>query len=141
MAWRGLHISRPARLSLKARRLLVEQDEEEPVSFPLEDVAWVVLDTPQATVTAALSAGCLQAGIPVVFSDEKHTPCGVLLPFHQHWQQGGVARAQIVAGEPLKKRLWQSVVRRKIENQAAVLDRAQIEGGSTHRQMTAHVRS
>src|SRR3546814_11347600 len=113
MAWRGLHISRPARLSLKARRLLVEQDEEEPVSFPLEDVAWVVLDTPQATVTAALSAGCLQAGLPVVFSDERHTPCGVLLPFHQHWQQAGVARAQIQAGEPPKQRPWRPPSPRK----------------------------
>src|SRR3546814_6536601 len=84
---------------------------------------------------------CLQAGIPVICSDEKHTPCGVLLPFHQHWQQGGVARAQIGAGTPLKKRLWQTIVRRKIKNQAAVLDRAQIEGGRTLREMAPHVGS
>lgn len=141
MAWRGLHISRPSRLSLKSRRIFVEQDDDEPVSFPLEDVAWIVIDTPQATLTAALASGCLKAGIPVVLSDEKHTPCGVLLPFHQHWQQGGVARAQIEAGEPLKKRMWQAIVRRKIENQADVLDRAQIEGARTLRQMGSHVRS
>ena len=124
MAWRGLHIGRPSRLSLKARRLVVEQDDDEAVSFPLEDVAWVILDTPQVTASAALMAACLQAAIPVVYSDEKHMPCGVLLPFHQHWQQAGVARAQIGAGTPLKKRLWQAIVRRKIESQAAVLDRA-----------------
>ncbi|MEX0921999.1 MAG: type II CRISPR-associated endonuclease Cas1 [Rhodovibrionaceae bacterium] len=141
MAWRGLHISKPARLSLKAQRLVVEQGEEEPVSFPLEDVAWILLDTPQATATAAVMAACLQAGIPVVFSDERHTPCGVLLPFHQHWQQAGVARAQVAAGAALKKRMWLAIVRRKIENQAAILDRAQIEGGRTLREMTGHVRS
>ena len=141
MAWRGLHISRPARLSLKARRLVVEQEDDEPVSFPLEDVAWVVLDTPQATASAALMSGCLKAGIPVVYSDEKHIPCGVLLPFHQHYQQAGVARLQIGATAPLRKRLWQAIVRRKLENQAAVLDRAQIEGGRTLREMTAHVKS
>src|SRR3546814_13091752 len=49
--------------------------------------------------------------------------------------------AQIGAGAPLKKRLWQAIVRRKVENQAVVLDRAQIEGGRTLREMTAHVRS
>src|SRR3546814_2920444 len=76
----------------------------------------------------------LQAGIPVIYSDARHIPCGVLLPFHQHWQQGGVARAQIGAGAPLKKRLWQAIVRRKVENQAVVLDRAQIEGGRTLRE-------
>ena len=141
MAWRGLHISRPARLSLDARRLVVEQGEEEPVSFPLEDLAWVVLDTPQATITAALMAACVQAAIPVVYCDNRHLPCGVLLPFHQHWQQAGVARAQIGAGAPLKKRLWLAIVRRKIENQATVLERAQIEGSRTLREMKTHVRS
>lgn len=141
MAWRGLHISQPSRLSLKSRRLVVEQEENEPLSFPLEDVAWVLLDTPQATTSAALMAACLQAGIPVIYSDEKHNPCGVLLPFHQHWQQAGVARLQIGATAPLKKRLWQAIVRRKLENQAAVLDRAQVEGGRTLCEMRAHVKS
>ena len=70
MAWRGLHIARPARLSLKLRRLVVERQDDEPVSFPLEDVAWVVLDTPQVTATAALMAACAQASIPVFYSDE-----------------------------------------------------------------------
>lgn len=141
MAWRGLHISQPARLSLHAHRLLVEQGDEEAVSFPLEDVAWVVLDTPQVTVTAALMAACAQSAIPVVYSDHKHIPCGVFLPFHQHWRQAGVARAQIGASGPLKKRLWQAIVRRKVENQAAVLDRAQVEGGHTLREIAGRVRS
>lgn len=141
MAWRGLHISQPSRLSLKARRLVVEQGKDESISFPLEDIAWVVLDTPQVTTTVALMSACLQAGIPMVCSDETHTPCGVLLPFHQHWQQAGIARLQIAVSEPLKKRLWQSIVRRKLENQATILDRTQIDGASTLREMKAHVRS
>lgn len=141
MAWRGLHIGEPARLSLKNRRMVVAQGDEEPVSFPLEDIAWVVLDTPQVTLTAALMAACMQAGIPIVCSDDRHIPCGVLLPFHQHWQQAGVARTQIEAGAVLKKRLWLSIVRRKIENQAAVLARAQVEGDRTLKEMRAHVKS
>ena len=141
MAWRGLHISRPSRLTLRSRRLVVEQDRDEAVAFPLEDIAWVVLDTPQATASAALLSACLRAGVPVIYSDEKHLPCGVLLPFHRHWQQAGVARTQIEASKPLKKRLWQAIIRRKLENQAAVLDRAQIDGGGTLREMRAHVKS
>lgn len=141
MAWRGLHISRPARLSLRNRRLVVEQDEDEAVALPLEDIAWVVLDTPQILASAALSVACLKAGIPMIYADERHMPCGVLLPFHQHWQQAGVARAQIGASAPLQKRLWQAVVRRKIENQAAILERAQHREGASLRQMAAHVGS
>lgn len=141
MAWRGLHISNPARLTLKARQLRVERDEADTVSLPLEDIAWIVLDTPQVTVTAAAMAACAQAGIPVVYCDSRHTPCGVLLPFHQHWQQAGVARAQISASTPLKKRLWRAIVRRKIENQAAVLERAQADGAKTLKEMLGHVKS
>lgn len=141
MAWRGLHISNPSRLSLKSGQLVVEQENEEPVSLPLEDIAWVVLDTPQVTATSALMAACLGEGISVIYSDARHIPCGVLLPFHQHWQQAGVARQQMAASEPLKKRLWQTIVRRKLENQAAILDRAQVDGGQTLHKMKARVRS
>ena len=141
MAWRGLHISQPARLSLKTRRITVESGDAEAVSFPLEDVAWIVLDTPQATASSALMAACLQAGIPVVYADERHMPCGVLLPFHQHWQQGGVARLQLDASAARRKRLWQAIVRRKLANQAAVLDRAQVPGADTLREMARHVKS
>lgn len=141
MAWRGLHISEPARLSLKDRRMVVAQGDDEPVTLPLEDIAWVVLDTPQVTVTAALMAACMQAGIPIVYSDDRHIPCGVLLPFHQHWQQAGVARIQIGAGAALKKRLWLAIVRRKIENQAAILTRAQVDGAQTLKEMRTHVKS
>ena len=141
MAWRGLHISQPARLSLHNRRLVVAREDQDELSFPLEDVAWVVLDTPQATATTTLMAACMQASIPLIVSDDKHTPCGVLLPFHQHYQQAGVAHRQIAASAPLRKRLWQTIVRRKLDNQAANLDRAQIDGGHTLRRMAGQVKS
>ena len=141
MAWRGLHISEAARLSLSRGRLVADRDDGETLRFPLEDVAWIVLDTPQVTVSAALMAACAQSDVPVVYTDPKHLPCGVLLPFHQHWQQGAAARGQLGATAPLKKRLWQHIVRQKLANQAAVLDRGQVSGAETLRDMARHVRS
>ena len=43
------------------------------------------------------------------------------LPFHRHHRQGEVAARQAALGAPLKKRLWQKIVRAKILNQAAAL--------------------
>lgn len=120
MAWRGLHLTRPARLALADGQLVVAQDEGE-VRLPLEDVAWIVLDTPQATLTTALIAACMAAGIALVTCDGTHTPSGVTLPFHTHHRQAGVAALQAEASGPLRKRLWQGIVRQKILNQAAVL--------------------
>lgn len=120
MAWRGVHLSRKARLSTADGQIVVVQDDGE-VRLPLEDVAYMVLDTPQATLTTTLLSACMGAGIVVVSVDERHMPNGVLLPFHSHHRQAGVAAAQLAVSEPFRKRCWQRIVTAKIENQAAQL--------------------
>ncbi|MCX7382719.1 MAG: type II CRISPR-associated endonuclease Cas1 [Alphaproteobacteria bacterium] len=120
MAWRGVHVTNKARLSLADGQMVVEQADGA-VRLPLEDIGWVVVDTPQATVTLALLTACMAAGVAVVVTDARHTPSGVMLPFHGHYRQGAVAAMQAAVSVPLRKRLWQAVVRRKVENQAAAL--------------------
>jgi CRISPR-associated protein Cas1 len=120
MAWRGLHLSRPSRLTLADGQIVVAQDSGE-THLPLEDLAWLVIDTPQASLTAALLSACAAAGIVVILTDPRHMPNGILLPFHTHHRQAAVAALQIGAGEGLRGRLWQALVRAKIDNQAAVL--------------------
>lgn len=120
MAWRGVHVTQPARLSLADGQMVVDQADGA-ARVPLEDVAWLVVDTPQATVTTALLSACMAAGVAVVSTDARHTPSGVMLPFHGHFRQAAVAAMQAGASAPLRKRLWQTVVRMKIDNQAAAL--------------------
>lgn len=120
MAWRGLHLTQPGRLSLAHGQVVVAQDDGE-VRIPLEDVAWIVLDTPQATLTVALLSACMGAGVAVVACDAAHTPSGMALPFHRHHRQAAVAQLQVRITAPLRKRLWQAVVQAKIRNQAASL--------------------
>lgn len=140
MAWRGLHISRPARLNLRDGQIVVAQDDGD-VALPLEDVAWIVIDTPQATLSVALLSACADHGAAVIVTDAAHAPSGVLLPFHRHFRQGEVARLQLATGEPLRKRLWQALVQAKIANQATALDMVGAEGGKPLREMVRHVRS
>jgi CRISPR-associated protein Cas1 len=87
----------------------------------LEDIAYMVIDTPQANLSVPLLTACMEAGVAVIITDPKHLPSGVMLPFHRHFRQGGMARLQVDQTEPFRKRLWQTVVRTKIENQGAVL--------------------
>ena len=123
MAWKGVHISRPARLSREDAQLVIAQEEGE-VKLPIEDVAWIVLDSAQVTISASLIASCMQAGVAIVFSDEKHTPSGIALPFHRHHRQSAIAALQVALTQPLRKRLWQVLVVAKIENQARCLELA-----------------
>lgn len=140
MAWRGLHISKPSRLAFADGQVAISQDDGE-VRLALEDLAWIIVDTPQATLTAKLLSACMAAGVAVVVTDEKHTPSGVTLPFHSHFRQGEVAQLQVAATAPLRKRLWQAMVRAKITNQASVLDAAQRPGSAALREMARHVGS
>jgi CRISPR-associated protein Cas1 len=64
-----------------------------------------------------------------------------MLPFHRHFRQGEVAQKQVAMSAPLKKRLWQRIVRAKIENQAAALAAVGGGGATSLREMTRHVGS
>jgi CRISP-associated protein Cas1 len=139
MAWKGVHVSKPARLSWKDQQLCVAQDDAT-VTMPLEDVAWIIVDTQQVTLTAALISACMTNGVAIVFADERHMPAGMALPFHQHHKQAGISALQLAASLPLKKRLWQSLVVSKIENQAACLDKSG-KDGATLRAMARRVSS
>lgn len=127
MAWKGVHISRPARLNLKDGQAVIAQDDGE-VRLPLEDIAWIVLDGAHATLTSTLISACMDSGIALIFTDARHTPSGVCLPFHQHHRQAGVASIQLGISQPLKKRLWQTLVGAKIANQSANLSLCERSG-------------
>lgn len=127
MAWRGLHISNPARLTHRSRQIVVDPENDGPdghketLTFPVEDIAWIILDTPQVSVSGSLLSALAENGVAMIVPDAKHHPAGMLLSFHQHHAQAAIAHSQIAMSQPLKKRLWQKLVRAKIENQAAVL--------------------
>jgi CRISPR-associated protein Cas1 len=120
MAWRGLHLSEPCRLTLADGQCVVARESGE-VRLALEDVAWIILDTPQATLTAALLSACMEAGIALIVTDTRHHPSGLALPFHRHHRQAEVAALQVALGASPRRRLWQALARAKIRNQAAVL--------------------
>jgi CRISPR-associated protein Cas1 len=129
MAWKGVHISRPARLSYKDTQLVVSQDAGD-VCIPIEDVAWIVLDSNHVTISGALVSACMDAGVVIIFSDARHTPSGMALPYHRHHRQAAVAALQLGVSQSLQKRLWQALVMVKIENQAACLKACNRSGPS-----------
>lgn len=124
MTWRSVMITQPARLSLKNRALLVEQQEAS-ASVPLEDIAVIILDQPQASLTVPVLSACAEQGIAVLSVDTSHVPNGIFLPYLTHTRALKVMRAQLGLGVPAKKRIWQGIVRQKLRNQAAVLRAAE----------------
>lgn len=120
MTWRSVVITKPARLSFKNRAMLVEQEGDK-ASVPLEDIAVLVIDTPQAVLTSQLLVACMDAGVVVITVNAMHTPDGVMMPYLQHSRALRVMRLQMGLSVPAQKRIWQSIVQQKLRNQAAVL--------------------
>lgn len=144
MAWKGLHLSRPAYLHTERGSLSIEfRDDLEPAKFrlPLEDLAWLVLDSPQILLNSALLSRCGDAGVMVLGVDEKHLPCWTSLPWTRFHKQGEVMRLQLEATLPRKKRLWQEIVRLKLLAQAASLEALGREKAPHLRALAAAVRS
>jgi CRISPR-associated protein Cas1 len=140
VAWRGLHLTNPSRLSFADNQIVVAQDDGT-VRIAIEDVAWIVLDTQQSTITGALLSACMGAGIAMIVTDDTHTPSGIALPFHSHFRQGEIAHRQAGMSAPLKKRLWQKIVKSKIENQAMALKAVGHGGTRTLMEMTRNIGS
>lgn len=120
MAWRSVVISKPARLSLKQGALQVEQTQGT-ASVPLEDIASLVLDNPQITLTTPLLSACAEQQVMVITVNDSHTPNGVFLAHTPHSRAVKVMRQQLAMSQPHKKRLWQLIVQQKIRNQAQLL--------------------
>lgn len=108
-------------LSIHRGFLKVEEDRTELGRVPLDDITTLVLAGPQITLSKQVMVALAERKAVIVVCGRDWHPISITLPFGAHSQSAGVLNDQINAREPLKKRLWQRVVRAKIANQAAVL--------------------
>lgn len=122
MSWRIISIAEKSYLSLSLENLVIKQDSEE-FKVPLEDIGVIVLENRTITTSVALLDACIQHKIAVLICDEKHTPSGTLLGYQQHSRQSKVIKEQLLWTEPFKKRVWQNIIKQKLQNQLAVLEK------------------
>jgi len=90
-------------------------------TIPLEDIAVVIASHPQISYTQAVLAGLAAAGGIFVACNQKHLPVAMLLPLESHSTQTERFGRQAEMALPLKKRLWQQIIRAKLRAQARLL--------------------
>jgi CRISPR-associated protein Cas1 len=111
----------PARLKTRDGQLVIERGDAVAAHTPLEEVATLILSHSQVTVTGGALAGLMAHGGVAVVCDAHHSPVGFLLPIQGHHLLAERFAQQAEAPLPMRKRLWQQVVRAKIQAQARVL--------------------
>lgn len=82
----------------------------------------MIVDDVRATYTHAVFLELMRAGGTVIVTGRDHLPAGMMLPLDAHHVQTERHRAQVEAGLPLKKRVWQAIVSAKIAQQGRVLE-------------------
>lgn len=110
-------------LSVERGFLKVSEQGAEIGRVPLDDITAVILAGPQISLTKTLMMELAERGAVIVTCGRNWHPASFTLPFDSHFEAAGILHDQITASTPLRKRLWQAIVRTKIRNQALVLER------------------
>ncbi len=118
---RTVSIRNKAYLHTEHKSLVIERDDGMDRRVPLDDICVLVIDDQRVTLSARLLADMADAGIGVLTCGSNHMPNGMALPLGAHSRYAGQVEQQLSMSKPLVKQLWQKIVKRKIENQAAVL--------------------
>lgn len=126
MSFRTVFIESPCRCSYQSGYLVVRK-EDDTAKIHLSEVSSIILQTTQAYISAYLLSELAKAKISLVVSDEKCNPVGQCLPLYGSHNTSKRIMHQLDWGEPIKKRVWQSVVKDKISQQARFLEERDYE--------------
>lgn len=139
MTWRSVVISRPAKLKREHYSLAIEQ--EQTAFVPFEDIAVIMLNHREITLTHPVLSACGEYGISLFATGDTHHPSGVFLPFLPHSRATRWLRLQLDLPRPVAKQSWATIVRKKITNQAACLALAGRDGADRLDSYARRVRS
>ncbi len=119
MSWRTIVITGSAKLDYQLGYLVVRK--EKITKIHLNEIAVLLIDSTAVSVTTALISELLKQKVKIIFCNEKHNPCGEVLPYYGSHDTSAKIRAQIAWSEDDKKKIWTEVVGEKIRKQAALL--------------------
>ena len=139
MVWRSVIVSKPAKLKREHFALVVEQEQSARV--PFEDIAVIVLNHREITLTHPVLSACAEYGIGMYSTGDNHQPNGVFMPFLQHSRATRMQRLQLDLDKPTSKRAWARIVQTKIQNQARCMELLAVAGADRLASYARRVRS
>lgn len=110
-------------LAVRLGQLIIKENGTEISTIPCEDIGVLLVDHSGVTYTHSVFTELLQCGAAIVLCGGNHQPNGMLLPLESNTLQAERFAQQIEAKEPVKKKLWQQVIRAKIKHQAKIVGR------------------
>lgn len=121
MSFRTVFIESQCRCHYQGGYLVVRK-EDDTAKIHLSEISSIILQTQQVYISAYLLSELAKNKISLVVSDEKCNPIGQYLPLYGAHNTSKRIVEQMNWGEPIKKRVWQHVVKDKIHQQARFLE-------------------
>lgn len=122
MIKRTLFFSKKCSITTKNEQLVIK-NEINSKTVPIEDIGYIVIENQQTFISIPAISKLIDNNVAVIFCDDKHMPNSMLLNLDNHHIQQELFTHQINTTEPLKKQLWQQIIKHKINNQATHLIR------------------
>ena len=114
--------SEGCRLARSRGFMTVTKDGVEEARVPLDDIGVLLCSGRGVTYSNSLMVELARRGAAVVLCGSDYLPAAWLWPVEGHHVQAMRMRRQLEASLPLRKRLWQAVVRAKIAQQIKTLE-------------------
>ena len=108
-------------LSLNRGFIVIKSKETELGSVPLDDIAVLLLSAQSITITKNILNALSERGCITVLCGKNYAPQSMIIPENSHYLFSKIIKSQINTSLPFKKRIWQQVVIKKIQNQALSL--------------------
>ncbi len=108
--------------------MTVTRDGEQEERVPLDDIGVLLCSGRGLTYSNSLMIELARRGAAVVLCGNDYLPSAWLWPVEGHHVQAMRMRCQLESSLPLRKRLWQSVVRAKIAQQVKTLELLGLSG-------------
>ncbi|CAM1333758.1 type II CRISPR-associated endonuclease Cas1 [Tenacibaculum aestuariivivum] len=121
MIKRTLFFGNKCSLTTKNEQLVIKTINKDSC-IPIEDIGFVVIENQETYISIPTLSKLSNNNVSVIFCNNKHMPQSMLLNLDNHHIQHKHFKNQINASEPLKKQLWQQIVKAKILNQAQVIN-------------------
>ncbi len=113
-------------LSLYRGFMKISSDGREIGRVPIADIGTLVLNAHGLSYSQDLLVALANAKIPAVVCGKNKAPIAWLWPNDANHIQASRMDAQLAVSEPAKKRIWQAIIKKKIEFQADLLRHLQL---------------
>lgn len=125
MSWRTVVIGSRSKLDFKMNYMIIRKDFETTKVY-IDEIYMLIVESTAVSLTAVLLNELIKKKVAIVFCDEKRNPASEVLPLHGSHNSSKRCREQAEWSKELQASIWTEIVRRKIMNQAELLQHQEL---------------